>query len=58
MGKGHDCGMIGGISQNPIGIKVKGVNSEHDRSGGSHHEGHVVVMKVMGHVVASHDRRK
>ena len=32
MGEGHNHGTSGGISQDPIGIKVKGINDEHDRS--------------------------
>ena len=58
IGKGHNCGTIGGNSQDPIGIKVKGINDKYDRSGGGHHEGHVVVMKITGHMVASHNKWK
>ena len=58
MGESHDHGMIGGISQDPIRIKVKGIDSERDWSGGGHYKEHVVVIKVMGHVVVSHDRQK
>ena len=57
IGGGHDHGTIGGISQDPIGIKVKGINSECDQSGGGHCERYVVVTKVMGHGVGAHDSK-
>ena len=58
MSKSRDHGTIGGISQDPIGIKVKGIDDKYNRSGSGYHEGHVVVTKIMGHVVASHNRQK
>ena len=33
IGKSHDHGIIRGISQDPIGIKVKGIDIEHNQSG-------------------------
>ena len=55
MGQSHDHGTIGGISQDPIGIEIKGIDMEHDRSGAAIVKEHVIVTKVMGHMVASHD---
>ena len=55
MGEDHDHGMIRGISQDPIGIKVKGIDRECDQSRGVHREGHVVVTKIMGHRMGTHD---
>ena len=57
MGKSYDCGMIRGISQDPIRIRVKGIDNERDRSGGSHYEGHVVVTKVTGYGAGAHDNK-